>query len=222
MQDASRAFVLDSEAAHPTTMNDTSRSANAETPGAPETDEQLMEAVSRGSSDAFTVLFQRYKQPLFGFFRRRVTDPSLAEELTQESFLAVLRASSRYKASALFRTYLYAIGYKILRTHRRKAAFRATFLGAQPGPHEPTVESGIAAELAIRQAVGRLTHLDREVLMLREFEEMSYLEISQLLGLPLNTVRTRLYRARTALRGLLAAPAPQLNSGQAVSPEELP
>jgi RNA polymerase sigma-70 factor (ECF subfamily) len=203
-------------------MNDTSRSANAETPGAPETDEQLMEAVSRGSSDAFTVLFQRYKQPLFGFFRRRVTDPSLAEELTQESFLAVLRASSRYKASALFRTYLYAIGYKILRTHRRKAAFRATFLGAQPGPHEPTVESGIAAELAIRQAVGRLTHLDREVLMLREFEEMSYLEISQLLGLPLNTVRTRLYRARTALRGLLAAPAPQLNSGQAVSPEELP
>jgi RNA polymerase sigma-70 factor (ECF subfamily) len=203
-------------------MNDTSRSDSAEMRGASETDEQLMAAVSRGSSDAFNVLFQRYKQPLFGFFRRRVNDLSLAEELTQETFLAVLRASSRYQATALFRTYLYAIGYKILRTQRRKTAIRATFLGAQPGQREPVIESGIADELAIRQAVGKLAHLDREVLMLREFEEMSYLEISQLLGLPLNTVRTRLFRARMALRVLLAGPAPELNSRQPVESEERP
>ena len=72
-------------------------------PGTPNdaTDEKLMLAFSRGSTDAFTELFSRYKQPLFGFFRRRVPDPSHAEELTQETFLAVLRASSRYEVSAL-------------------------------------------------------------------------------------------------------------------------
>ena len=109
-------------------MNDTHSGTNAQGPAVPETDEQLMVAFARGSTDAFTTLFTRYKQPLFGFFRRRVSDPSQAEELTQETFLAVLRATSRYQASALFRTYLYAIGFKILRAHRRKAAFRAMLL----------------------------------------------------------------------------------------------
>ena len=60
-----------------------------------------MAAFKRGVADAFTTLFVRYKQPLFGFFLRRVADPSQAEELTQETFLAVLRATSRYEASAL-------------------------------------------------------------------------------------------------------------------------
>jgi len=222
MQDASQVLVLDSEAAHPTPMNDTSRSASAEMPEAPESDEQLIAAFARGSSDAFNLLFLRYKQPLFGFFRRRVNDPSLAEELTQESFLAVLRASSRYKPSALFRTYLYAIGYKILRAHRRKAAFRATFLGAQPDRHEPAAESGIAVEVSIRQALGKLAPMDCEVLMLREFEDLSYAEIAQLLGLPLNTVRSRLFRARMALRGLLAAPALKSSAWQPAESEKRP
>jgi RNA polymerase sigma-70 factor (ECF subfamily) len=207
MQDAVRAFVLDSEAAQQANMNDTPRDTSAEMPEALETDEQLIVAHSQGSSDAFNLLFLRYKQPLFGFFRRRVNDPSLAEEMTQESFLAVLRASSRYKASALFRTYLYAIGYKILRAHRRKAAFRATFSGAQPDRPEPAVESGIAVEVSIRQALGKLVPMDREVLMLREFEDLSYAEIAQLLGLPINTVRSRLFRARLALRDLLTGSA---------------
>src|SRR5260370_31397290 len=94
-------------------------------------DEQLMVAFSRGSTDAFGELFSRYKQPMFGFFRRRLRDPAQAEELTQETFLAILRASSHYEPSATFRTYLYAIGFNILRAHRRKAAFRAMFHGIE-------------------------------------------------------------------------------------------
>jgi RNA polymerase sigma-70 factor (ECF subfamily) len=57
----------------------------------------------------------------------------------------------------------------------------------------------------MREAVGRLERLDREVLLLREFEQLSYAEIAGLLGLPLNTVRSRLFRARLALHDLLAA-----------------
>jgi len=56
----------------------------------------------------------------------------------------------------------------------------------------------------MRQAVGTLDAVDREVLLMREFEQLSYAEIASLLGLPLNTVRTRLFRARLALHALLA------------------
>jgi RNA polymerase sigma-70 factor (ECF subfamily) len=194
-------------------MNDAPRDSETEsshTPQSgelPQSDEQLMVAFARGQADAFTALFARYKQPLFGFFRRRVTDPAQAEELTQETFVALLRAAARYRPAALFRTYLYSIGFKILRAYRRKAAFRAAFLGEQPPGREPAIDSAIETQALMRQAVGRLEQLDREVLLLREFEQLSYAEIAGLLGLPLNTVRSRLFRARLALHDLLAAPA---------------
>lgn len=173
----------------------------------PATDEQLMVAFGKGSAGAFHELFQRYKQPLFGFFHRRVTDRAQAEELTQETFLAVLRASARYEPNALFRTYLYAIGYKILRGYRRKAAFRAAFFGVRKS--EPAAPDGGDTAMVLREAVGKLERTDREILLLREFEELSYAEIAELLQLPLNTVRSRLFRARTALRELLTSPTPK-------------
>jgi RNA polymerase sigma-70 factor, ECF subfamily len=171
-------------------------------------DEQLMVAFSRGSADAFGELFSRYKQPMFGFFLRRLRDPAQAEELTQETFLAVLRASSHYEPSATFRTYLYAIGFNILRAHRRKAAFRAMFRGAEGEDREPSGRNTMDTDVWLREAVNRLERMDREVLLLREFEQLSYAEIAELLRLPLNTVRSRLFRARTALRYLLVSPAP--------------
>jgi RNA polymerase sigma factor (sigma-70 family) len=176
-------------------------------------DEQLMVAFSRGSTDSFGELFSRYKQPMFGFFRRRLRDPAQAEELTQDTFLALLRASSHYEPSATFRTYLYAIGFNILRAHRRKAAFRAMFHGAMfedagRVDREVAVRNTMDADLWLRDAVNKLERMDREILLLREFEQLSYAEIAELLRLPLNTVRSRLFRARAALRELLGAPAP--------------
>lgn len=209
MQDALPANVLRLGAVHPIAMQETVIDASCAATATAETDEQLMAAFKRGVADAFTTLFVRYKQPLFGFFLRRVADPSQAEELTQETFLAVLRATSRYEASALVRTWLYAIGFKILRAHRRKAAFRAMFQGEQPAGREPATEDAIDARLLVREAVGKLEPMDREVLLLREFEGLSYAEIAALLHLPVNTVRSRLFRARMALRDLLAAPVPR-------------
>jgi RNA polymerase sigma-70 factor (ECF subfamily) len=170
-------------------------------------DELLMVAFSRGSKEAFGELFSRYKQPVFGFFRRRVVDAALAEELTQDTFLAVLAAATRYEPSATFRTYLYAIGFNVLRAHRRKAAFRAIFSSADTGDREPIARGSLDADMVLRDAVGRLDRVDREILLLREFEDLRYAEIAELLKLPLNTVRSRLFRARMALRELLAAPA---------------
>ncbi len=171
-----------------------------------ETDEQLMAAFGRGSADAFHELFARYRQAVFGFFCRRMVDRAQAEELTQETFIALLKAQGRYEAAALFRTYLYAVAYKILRAHRRKTAFRGIFSGSAEG-REPAAECGIDAAIAVREAVGKLDRVDREIVMLREFEELSYAEIAAVLNVPVNTVRSRLFRARQALRDLLTSPA---------------
>jgi RNA polymerase sigma-70 factor (ECF subfamily) len=73
------------------------------------------------------------------------------------------------------------------------------------------LQNAIDAEMSLRQAVGRLERLDREILLLREFEQLSYAEIAGLLRLPVNTARSRLFRARMALRELLDAPAPKLS-----------
>jgi RNA polymerase sigma-70 factor (ECF subfamily) len=74
--------------------------------------------------------------------------------------------------------------------------------------------------LWVRQAVAKLERLDREILMLREFERLSYAEIADLLRLPLNTVRSRLFRARMALRDLLLTPAPKSSPTELAEREE--
>jgi len=208
IEDALPALVLNSEALSRDAMDEMpSTSTNSRSTPAPAntgvSDERLMLAFSQGSQDAFTQLFSRYQQPIYGFFRRRVAEPAHAEELTQETFLALLRAATRYQPRALFRTYLYAIGFKILRVHRRKAAFRATFFGQRNSALDPSKRDATESGLWVRRAVEKLEPIDREVLMLREFEQLSYAEIADLLQLPLNTVRSRLFRARTALRTLL-------------------
>jgi RNA polymerase sigma-70 factor (ECF subfamily) len=166
----------------------------------------------QGSPEAFTELFGRYKQPIHGFFRRRLSDPSRAEELAQETFLAVLRAAHRYEPRARFRTYLYAVALKILRAHRRKAIFRAAFLGQADKIPEASRQDATETGLWVRRAVAKLDPIDREILLLREFEQLSYAEIADLLRIPVNTVRSRLFRARTALRQLLEGAAPQAAS----------
>jgi RNA polymerase sigma-70 factor (ECF subfamily) len=168
-------------------------------------DERLIVAFSRGVPEAFEELFRRYRQPIFGFFRRRIGDATQAEELTQDTFLALIRSAANYKPAATFRTYLYAIAFNILRTHRRKTIFRGLFAGTQE--REPSVRSSMDEELMLCDALGRLERVDREILLLREFEQLSYAEIAELAQLPLSTVRSRLFRARMKLRELLTAPA---------------
>src|SRR5208283_5905636 len=93
-----------------------------------QTDEQLMLDFQRGSKEAFTELFERYREPIYGYFRRRLADAARAEELAQETFLAVLRAVTRYEPRALFRTYLYGIALLQLTAERRKNAHRTAIL----------------------------------------------------------------------------------------------
>jgi len=183
-------------------------------------DEVLMLEFQRGSRTAFEELYSRYRGPLYGFFRRRLDNPQRAEDLAQETFLVVIRGASRYEPRALVRTYLYGIALKLLSSERRKP-----YVGAptEDEAAEPSVPGTQLTGLWVREAIGKLDTAEREIVMLREYEQLSYSEIGELLRLPVNTVRSRLFRARMALKNhldpkiSLRSQAPDNASGAATS-----
>ena len=162
-------------------------------------DEHLMLEFQRGSREAFTELFERYREPVYGFFRRRLSDAARAEELAQETFLAVLRGVARYEPRASFRTYLYAIAFKQV-----SGEWRRTKREPPPVENEPSTQDDPGETLWLRRAIEQLDAAQREVLLLREYEQLSYDEIAALLHIPVNTVRSRLFRARMELKALLS------------------
>ncbi len=171
-------------------------------------DEELMDEIRRGRRAAFETLFDRYRDSIWRFFRRRTADPGRAEELAQDTFVAVLDGAARYERRGSFRSYLFGIAYNVLLADRRKASHRVTDpLDAEPAdPDAGDPDRGIW----VRDALALLDEHDREVLMLREYEQLSYQEIADLRGLPLNTVRSQLFRARMALKSALETRAAQV------------
>ena len=165
------------------------------------TDDELVRGARLGSREAFEALFERYRGPIWQFFRRRVADASRAEELAQDTFVALLEGLKRFKARTTLRAYVFGIAYHVLSAHRRKAAHRL----AEPLDFDPPSNSrgDPDAGLWVRHALMQLDEDDREILMLREYHELSYQEIADLRRLPLNTVRSRLFRARMALKAAL-------------------
>jgi RNA polymerase sigma-70 factor, ECF subfamily len=164
-------------------------------------DEQLVLEFQQGSREALAELFERYRDPVYGFFRRRLANPARAEELTQECFLALLQNIRRYEPRASFRSYLYGIAIHLVAGERRKAGREIVENEklderATDEKREASTDAGIW----VRNALDHLEKNDREVLMLREYEELSYEEIAAIMRAPVNTVRSRLFRARTALK----------------------
>lgn len=154
-----------------------------------------------GRAGRVDAIFERYRGVVWRFFRRRVADPARAEELTQDVFTALLDGLPRYRATGSFRSYLFAIAYNVLLADRRKA--RGQFdqplddTLAAPGGADPD------SALWVQAALAQLEPGEREILMLREYEQLSYQEIADLQNVPVNTVRSRLFRARMTLRAAL-------------------
>jgi len=175
-----------------------SRVNAAPPPAAEVTDEALMQRLAGGERSAFEALFVRYRGPVWRFFRRRVSDPSRAEELAQDTFVGVLSGASRYQGRSAFRSYLFGVAFNVLMDWRRRTRSFET-LDAESAAASPDVDAGIW----VRTALARLEPEDREILMLREYEQLSYQELSEVLTLPVNTVKSRLFRARAAMRVVL-------------------
>jgi len=179
----------------------------------PQTDEELMLAFKGGDAGAYEELFARYKNAIYGYLRRRLNDPSRAEELTQDVFLALVERRNGYEVRAGFRTYLYRIAlYRLASELRQRSAAH--------GPADPPVAASEPETVVqVREALAKLDDDHRDVLILREYQQLSYAEIAAVLNLPVGTVRSRLFRAKLALKDLLlgAAPVPGPAAGGAGS-----
>jgi len=157
-----------------------------------------MQAFKRGEGPAFRELFDRYKNPIYRFVRRRVHDPARAEEVAQDVFLALVERRNGYEVRSSFRTYLYRIALnRVTSEHRR--------YNLTPGPEaEPPASGDPTIVPQVREALEKLEPDQKQVVMLREYEGLSYQEIADVLKVPVGTVRSRLFRAKLALREWLA------------------
>jgi RNA polymerase sigma-70 factor (ECF subfamily) len=159
------------------------------------------------SGDGLRTLYRRYSGELYGFACNALGDPGLAEEVVQDAFTSVWRNADRFDpARASFRTWLYALTRNRIVDLRRRAAARPRV--ADAGESEELAALDEALELAalrwqIGAALGKLSPEHREVIRLAHFESLSLREVSNALGLPLGTVKSRSYYALRHLRLVL-------------------
>lgn len=166
-------------------------------------DDRSMAAVRDGDLDAMAPLFERHHRRLYGFFRHSSGDPALAEELTQEVFLRVLRYRRSYRRGQRFESWLYRIARNVLADGRPPVLERAGIedpdarASGAPSP-AASFEDAEAAE-RLRRALASLDPSDREVLVLARFQELRHDRIAELLGCSSGAVKVRVHRAMKRL-----------------------
>ena len=144
--------------------------------------------------------FDRYHQAVFSFVYRLTRRADLAEDITQECFLALLRAPGRFdEARGSMKTYLYGIARNLVLKNYRDSRDCQVDADVAADPRE-SLEVGLAVE----RAVAALPHLQQEALVLFEYQGVTLEEIAQVVGAEAGTVKGRLHRARENLRRALA------------------
>ena len=176
--------------------------------GNQETDERLLENAAKGETAAFQILYERYRNPIFRFAYRMLGSAEAAEDVTHDCFLSLINDPGRFDAAkASLRTYLFAAA-RHQATRRYQNFSRESpledFEFRGPEKHEPpqrVLDNELAAEVG--RAIASLPPLQREALVLFEYEDLSLAEIGVIVGADSNTVKARLFRARDKLRASL-------------------
>jgi RNA polymerase sigma factor (sigma-70 family) len=178
-------------------------------------DEALIAAVARGDLEAFGHLFERHEPALRRYLGRLGFGPSDADDLVQATFLELLRAAQRFDPRHAPTPWLYGIARMMARRQRRslqRAAARFTewtrLMLRDRAPTPAAVVEGDAAERRLAAALERLSPKKREVFVLVTLEGMSGEAAAAVLGVPVNTVWTRLHHARIELRRALEESEP--------------
>ena len=191
-------------------------------------DEELVEEFQRGDPHAFDVLVQRWERKIQGAIYRIMGPEEDARDLSQETLLKAYRALGTFKKEARFSSWLYQIALNVCRDRmrRRKARPQVSLdemmeageiapLGRGPNPLEMIEARDLSRTVAA--AVESLPPEQREVIVLKEYQGLTFLEIAEALDIPISTVKTRLYRGLSLLRQRLerqgiraGAPVPAL------------
>ena len=163
------------------------------------------------ASTLASALAEAHGPALRAWFRRATGRPDVADDLAQEVFLRVVRFADGYEARGRDRAWLFTIAHRVLVDHVRAVA-RPGAASALPVAHtEPAARGGVAAptqevRLILQHALGALDAADRDAFLLAEVAGLSYAEIGTVLDMSHAAVRSRVYRARLALRAALAPP----------------
>ena len=180
-------------------------------------DEELMAQFQAGTVEAYDILMDRYKDQITNYIYRFVGEWQECEDLLQETFLRVYRNRHSYRPIAKFSTWLYTIAGNLARSEYRKRKRRQTrsiqSVNRDNEEYEIDIpddtfspdrdaESAIQDEY-IQNALMEIPDVFREVVVLRDVQQLSYDEIAQITGLPLGTVKSRINRGRTKLQALL-------------------
>ena len=171
------------------------------------TDERLLEQAADGDGTAFQILYERYRDPIFRFAYRLLGSVEAAEDVAHDCFLSLIKEPGRFDPTrASLRTYMYAAA-RNLAAKRYNSFARETDIEAlsdklhvaeRHGPMAQVLDNELVGE--VEQAIASLPPLQREALVLFEYEDLSLAEIAAVVGADSNTVKARLFRAREKLR----------------------
>ena len=187
------------------------------------TDELLLQRAGDGDQAAFLELYERHRQPIFHFAYRLLGSVEIAEDVTHECFLSLIRKPENFRSErGKLRSYLFAaarnLALKHFRNQGREAALDEVAEEPRISERQQPLRRLLDEELAleVRQAVLGLPPLQREALVLFEYEGLALSEIADIVGADVGAVKARLFRARESLRNTLS---PYLNSNLNTSRE---
>ena len=178
------------------------------------TDEALLDLLRDGSTSAGEVLVKRHCEPLLRYLHRLVGSDHVAEELHQQTWLSVMDHLDRFdKSSAAggFKAWLFRIATNKANDHWRSSGRDRTAKQAlRLVPQDAAPEAGHRIEGSeqedrLRDAIGRLPENQRQVLMLRYYSNLKFIEIADMLGIPLNTALGRMHKAMLKLKEMMEA-----------------
>jgi RNA polymerase sigma-70 factor (ECF subfamily) len=175
-------------------------------------DQECVRRLQRGESEIFEVLVRRYQKTIFNVVYRVLGDYQEAAEISQEVFLSVYRAVGQFRGDASFSTWLYRIALNHASTRRKSMASwqkQTVPIDVVDPVSDQRLEPGQAMEQKERQqrvqkALNSLEPHDAMIILLRDLQGVPYEELAQILDIPLGTVKSRLHRARQALKLQLA------------------
>lgn len=155
--------------------------------------------------EAFGELVRRHQDFVYGAALRVVRNTTLAQDIAQEAFVRAHRGLANFKGESQVRSWLYRIATNLaLNAVQRRKEYPSETLPEPPAPSGPERQTELQAlRTALEDAIATLPEDQRVPLVMREYGGLSYQEIAEETGLPLNTVRTRILRARRALRSKL-------------------
>ena len=169
------------------------------------TDEKIMEAVKSGDLQQVSLLFERYNRRIYNFLARMTIDRPLAEDLTQNVFLRIIKYRSSYREGAKFQSWIYQIARNVFSDHYQtiKNSYSAFVDVEKIRDHIPDSEDREIQnekEILLERSMARLTEEQRELLVLTRFQQMKYEEVAALMDTTVANIKVKVHRAIIRLR----------------------